>query len=80
MTAHFTAVFDGGVLRPTAPVQLNEGQQVEVIVIQPPAAADRREPAEILSEIAALPLEPDGLVFSGRDHDRILYGGDRGAR
>jgi predicted DNA-binding antitoxin AbrB/MazE fold protein len=80
MTAHFTAVFEGGVLRPTAPVPLNEGEQVEVIVIQPPTAAEQRSPAQILSEIAALPIEPGGQVFSGRDHDRILYGGDRGAR
>ncbi len=79
MTAHFTAVFERGVLRPIAPVQFTEGQEVEVIVIQPPAAHDSREPAEILSEIAALPLEQDGRVFSGRDHDRLLYGDERAA-
>lgn len=80
MTNHFTAVYEGGVLRPTSPVELIEGQQVEVIVIQPPAATDQRTPAEILAKIAALPMETGGHVFSGRDHDKILYGGERGAR
>jgi hypothetical protein len=30
-------------------------------------------PAEILAEIAALPME-NSEGFSGRDHDQILYG------
>jgi hypothetical protein len=36
----------------------------------------KRTPAEIMAEIAAMPMEssPDG--FSGEDHDRVLYGGD----
>jgi uncharacterized protein (DUF433 family) len=34
----------------------------------------RPNPAEILAGIASLPLEPDGQEFSGRDHDKILYG------
>ncbi len=33
--------------------------------------------AERLSKIAALPIEGKTDKFSGRDHDRILYGEDR---
>lgn len=40
-------------------------------------AKKQKTPAEILSEIAALPLEGKTDKFSGRDHDRILYGEDR---
>lgn len=31
-------------------------------------------PAELLAEIAALPIEGKTDKFSGRDHDKILYG------
>ena len=34
----------------------------------------KKTPAELLAEIAALPLEGNGEKFSNRDHDRILYG------
>ena len=37
----------------------------------------KRTAAEILAEIAALPLEGKTDEFSGRDHDRVLYGEDR---
>ena len=37
----------------------------------------RRTAAEIAAEIAALPLEGKTDEFSGRDHDRVLYGEDR---
>ena len=30
-------------------------------------------PAQILEEIAALPLEGKSDPFSGQDHDRVLY-------
>jgi len=80
MTAYFTGVFEGGVLRPTEPVELTEGSQVEVIVIQPSTVNSPRSAADLLAEIAALPMEPNGQVFSGRDHDRILYGEGRGAK
>ena len=32
MTLHCTAVFGGGLLRPTVPVSLEEGAQVELII------------------------------------------------
>lgn len=49
------------------PCTFPEGTRVAVHV--EPA----RTPAEILADIAALPLH-EGPEFSGRDHDRILYG------
>ncbi|MEP7039162.1 MAG: hypothetical protein ABI891_12575, partial [Acidobacteriota bacterium] len=36
-----------------------------------------KTPAELLAEIAALPMEGNGEKFSNRDHDRILYGKER---
>jgi len=38
-----------------------------------PSNADDRTPAEILAEIAALPIEGDRDRFSGEEHDRVLY-------
>ena len=40
---------------------------------------ERETPADMLAAIAALPLEADDEVFSGRDDDKILYG-KKGAR
>ena len=74
MSLHCTAVVEGGVLRPREPVDLEEGARVELIILQPSNGAGRRSPAEILAEIAALPMEPGGREFSGRDHDQVLYG------
>ena len=78
MTSRFTAVFEHGLLRPTEPVTFEEGATLEVIVAQPATATSGRRAAEILAEIAALPMEPGGREFAGRDHDQILYG-ERGA-
>ena len=79
MTTRFTAIFEHGLLRPTEPVFLEEGTEVEVIVGRPLTVPNGRRAAEILAEIAALPMEPGGREFAGRDHDKILYG-ERGAR
>ena len=72
MTKQITAVFEGGLLRPTVPLALAEGARVEVILVTPP---DQGGPsaAEVLAQIAALPIEP-GPEFTGRDHDKVLYG------
>ena len=78
MTAHFTAIYEHGLLKPTVPISLDEGSQVEVIIISKSATPDRRTPAEILAEIAALPTA-GGDPCTGRDHDKVLYG-EQGAR
>ncbi|MHB1425807.1 MAG: antitoxin family protein [Gemmataceae bacterium] len=73
MTTHITAVYERGVLRPTAPLSLEEGAQVEVIVIQPPREDSAAQAADILAAIAALPTI-GGDPFTSRDHDQVLYG------
>jgi predicted DNA-binding antitoxin AbrB/MazE fold protein len=80
------AKYENGVLRPTEPLPLREGEMVDVTVAVPlmPSVRKRdpKEVARILKEIAAIPpdgpLPNDGLQ-SSRDHDRILYGGPKGA-
>ena len=57
MTTQFIAVYEGGLLRPTVPIVLPEGTQVEITLKpaqQPkaPAARPTQSPAEILAEIA----------------------------
>ena len=73
MTLHCTAVVEGGLLRPTVPIALEEGTHVELIIFQPANGTGRPNPAEVIAAIASLPMEPGGPEFSGRDHDRILY-------
>jgi predicted DNA-binding antitoxin AbrB/MazE fold protein len=68
------AVFESGVIRPLVPLELAEGELLEVILL--PRNGDERiesSAAKILARIAALPLEGETDEFSGRDHDRILY-------
>ena len=74
MTMTVEAIYEQGVLRLKEPVSLEDGAQVEVIVIIRDPAPGKAKAAKILADIAALPLEGDGEEFSGRDHDRILYG------
>lgn len=91
MIANITAIYEGGVLRPTEPIALAEGTKVEVTLKmasqvswkedEAPAAqkpTDGQTAFAILSQIAALPMRP-GPEFSGRDHDDILYG-ERGGQ
>ena len=73
MTTTVEAVYEQGLLRLLAPIPLEEGTHVEVIVIVREPASTEQSSAEILATIAAIPLE-SGEEFSGRDHDRILYG------
>ena len=79
MTTTVEAIYERGVLRLIQPLSLAEGTRVDVIVITQEPTAEGRRPADILATIAALPMEDGGEEFSGRDHDKILYG-DTGAR
>jgi predicted DNA-binding antitoxin AbrB/MazE fold protein len=84
MSTIVEAIYEKGVLRLSRPIDLAEGTPVEVIVMprspQPTPEPGKRTPAEILAEIAAMAVEStDTGGFSGRDHDKILYG-DQGAR
>ena len=84
MTQRITAIVEQGRLRPTVPLDLPEGTEVR-LVIEPAAPPEPPKPPRTpesvraaIARIEALPMEP-GPDFSGRDHDRILYGED-GAR
>jgi predicted DNA-binding antitoxin AbrB/MazE fold protein len=74
MTKKVKAVYEKGVLRPLNRLPLAEGMEVEVTLRFKKTRARRKVPADILSSIAALPLEGNGTSFSGRDHDSVLYG------
>lgn len=79
MTTTVEAIYEQGVLRLMEPMSLPDGTRVEVIIIGSTPIPEDKTPADILATIAALPLEGNGEEFSGRDHDKILYG-NQGAR
>lgn len=87
MTTTIEVIYEQGILRPLGPLDWQEGEQHTLTVQDdaPPVTvpADPPDPqraAQILAEIAAMSMQSDGESFSGRDHDRILYGGPEGAR
>ncbi|HEY4235608.1 MAG TPA: antitoxin family protein [Lacipirellulaceae bacterium] len=86
MSRIIPAIFDAGVFRPTVPVDMAEGTLVVVQVARgveepsaelPPEKLARQQAAidEMLIEIENLPIEEPNDGFSGRDHDKVLYGG-----
>ena len=82
MTTTAAAIYEHGVLRPLTPLPLAEGARVEVTVTDDASSAQAAEigrAGDLLREVAALPMESSQAGFSGRDHDRILYGGPGGA-
>lgn len=85
MTMTIDAVYEAGVFRPLEPADLPEGEQVKLTVNAPDLAElerlapDPRRLAEIMAEIAAMPMEAGSREFAGTEHDRILYGGPDGA-
>jgi len=84
MSRIITAIVEQGRLRPTEPLALEEGAEVRLIIVPvaPGPQGPRLSPQAVaarMAEIAAMPMEPGGEVFSNRDHDKILYG-EKGAR
>lgn len=74
MSETISAIYENGTLILEKPLSVSEGSKVEVIIIAE-EKSQRKTPAELLAEIAALPGEgKNGEKFSNRDHDRILYG------
>ncbi len=73
MSELVTATYENGTLVLDEPLSFSEGTTVEVLVLEQRQSAGQRVGQKLL-EIAALPIEGDGEPFSGRDHDRILYG------
>ena len=74
MSQTISAVYENGTLILDESLAVSNGVKVEIIIISPKEQARKRTPAELLAEIAALPMEENGEKFSNRDHDRILYG------
>jgi predicted DNA-binding antitoxin AbrB/MazE fold protein len=80
------AKYENGVLRPIEPLPLREGETVDVTVsVAPTRVGPKRDPKEvarILKQISAIPRDgpaPDDGLVPSRDHDKILYGGPKGA-
>ena len=73
MTKEIEAVYEHGMIRPLEPLKLPEGTRLDVIVITYEQPDTNGDAAEILAEIAALPLEGSTDAFTGREHDSILY-------
>ncbi len=79
MSQTISAVYENGTLILDEPLAVSNGVKVEIIVVPPKKQVQEKTPAEILAELAALPIEGKTDKFSGRDHDKILYG-ENGAR
>lgn len=77
MTARFTAIVDHGLLRPTVPVELEEGATVEVVVVSQSSEESISNPAEILASLSKL-ATTSGDPATGREHDRVIYGAEVG--
>ena len=75
MKSTITAVFEGGLFRPTTPLALAEGTRVELIIVngEKNGNISGRTAASILAEIAAMPTS-GGDPRTSQDHDQILYG------
>ena len=87
MTATVEAIYEEeNILRLLSPLILKKVEKVEVTITSnllaemERNAPDSRRAAEVMAEIAAMPMEPGGEEFTGTDHDRILYGSPGGAR
>ena len=73
MTKEIEAVYEHGVIRPLEPLELPDGARLDLIVITHEQPKTNGKTAEVLAEIAALPLESANDDFAGREHDSILY-------
>jgi len=73
MTKEIEAVYEQGLIRPLQPLDLPEGSRLDVIVITHEEPRTTNKAAEMIAEIAALPMEGSTDEFSGRKHDSILY-------
>ena len=83
MSASIDVVYRGGAFHPTTPTDLPEGTSASVIV-QAPLVVSPMSPGraayEMMCAVAELPEEPGGdKTITGRDHDKFLYGGPKGA-
>jgi predicted DNA-binding antitoxin AbrB/MazE fold protein len=75
MTTSITAVYEGGLLRPTTPLTLAEGTHVQLMILRDETDPSQggRAAANTLAEIAGLSAAT-GDPRTSQDHDQILYG------
>lgn len=72
MNRTVSAIFENGILRPLQHIELDNGEEVEVLLLKK-SEATAMETRSVISKIADLPLEGEIDDFSGADHDSILY-------
>ena len=73
VTKEIEAIYEHGIIRPLQPLELPEGSKLDLVVITHEQAQSNGKAAEVIAQIAALPLEGSDDAFSGRDHDSVLY-------
>jgi len=73
MRKKIEAIYECGMIRPLKPLELPEGARLDLIVITHQQPNNNCSAAEIVAEIAALPIEGSSEAFAGRQHDSILY-------
>jgi predicted DNA-binding antitoxin AbrB/MazE fold protein len=85
MTQLIQAIYENGVFRPLAPVQITENEQVSLVIEssakEPEADVIARQHdalAKLRAEMDAIPDTAPVDGFGGADHDAILYGGRDG--
>ncbi len=84
MTQEFNAIYSDGVLRPDSPLDLPEGTYVFLRIENKLSSGgdldqisrQRESLAAMFAQVDALPQVPRQDDWSGRDHDKILYGAD----
>ncbi len=80
MSKQISAIYEKGRFRPLEPIELAEGEKLDLILLTHEVINDDQQtPAQILANIAALPLEGKDDAFSGADHDTVLYPKDEAA-
>ena len=72
MSSVIHAIYENGMIRPFGPVDLENGEEVDVFLVKR-ESYDPERTRKMLKEIAELPIEGDPEPFSGADHDSILY-------
>ena len=72
MNPTISAIFENGIFRPLQPVDLDNGEEVEVILVKR-TESNASDARAVINRIAELPLEGASDQFSGSDHDAVLY-------
>lgn len=74
MTHAIQAVYEKGLLKPLEKLSLHEGEMIKMILFKKKVSPNANAVYKAINNIAEMPIEGDNKVFSGRDHDTLLYG------